>query len=147
MSCVFDILAKKGTNVACVSEGTTVLRATEVMNSLRIGAVLIMAESGRVAGIFTERDVLRRVVVNRLDPALTLVDDVMTTRLITCRPSDDISSVAEVMRDQRLRHLPVLDPDSDRPCGLISIGDVNAIHVGEIEATASMLSEYVYGRG
>jgi len=146
MSCVTDLLLQKCAGVTTVESSMTVLNATHVMNERRIGAVVVVNAEGRLCGMFTERDVLRRVVAVMRDPQTTRIEDVMTTDLITVAPNDDVASVSELMRDHRVRHVPVIDTFG-RLCGMVSIGDINAHNLEETEAKAQMLSDYVYGRG
>jgi CBS domain-containing protein len=139
-----DILARKGFSVFVVPSTATVLEAVERMNQLRVGAVVVM-DQGRMSGMFTERDVLRRVLGDHRSPSTTLVKDVMTTDVICCGPNTDVDEIGAIMKERRVRHLPVCDRDGDL-LGMISIGDVNALHTTHQEATITYLSEYLYGR-
>jgi CBS domain-containing protein len=139
-----DILARKGFSIFVVPSTCTVLDAVERMNQHRVGAVVVM-DQGNMRGMFTERDVLRRVVGERRDPATTHVADVMTTDVICCGPSTDMDEISAIMKERRVRHLPVCDRDGDL-LGMISIGDVNAQHATHQEATITYLNEYLYGR-
>jgi CBS domain-containing protein len=139
-----DILGQKGFSIHTVSPTSTVLDAVVRMNQLRVGAVVVMNQ-GDFVGMFTERDVLRRVVGERRDPATTKVNEAMTTEVIFCSPSTDIDEISAIMKNRRIRHLPVRDKDGEL-LGLISIGDVNAIHASNQQAHLSYLNEYVYGR-
>lgn len=102
-------------------------------------------DSGRVAGIFTERDVLRRVVAEQRDPSTSTVGEVMTVEVVCCHPDDDIDEISTLMQQKRVRHVPVCDA-SGRIMGMVSIGDVNAFHATHQEAHINFLSEYIYGR-
>jgi CBS domain-containing protein len=139
-----DVLARKGFSVFVVPSTATVLEAVERMNQLRIGAVIVM-DQGRMRGMFTERDVLRRVVGEKRDPATTPVGMVMTKDVICCGPDTDMDEISTIMKDQRVRHLPVCEHGGDL-LGMISIGDVNAVHASRQEATITYLNEYLYGR-
>ncbi len=141
MDTVRDILARKGSDVVSVSPDVTVLEAARLMNTRGIGSVLVL-EAGKPVGIFTERDVLRRVVAEQRDPFTTAVREVMTTSLITCRPDSSIAECAAVVTHRRIRHLPVLGPDG--LCGLITSGDVLAYQLAEQEVTLKHLSSYFY---
>ncbi len=139
-----DILARKGSLIYSIEPQATVLDATRRMNHHKIGALMVMNE-GQVMGIFTERDVLRRVVGSELDPASVPIFDVMTAELVTCDPDCEIEEIAEIMRSKRIRHVPVVD--SERTLlGVISIGDINAHTALRRESELHYLSEYVYGR-
>ncbi len=144
MATVRDILSIKGTHVFSIGVRATVLDAAQIMNHHKIGSLVVL-EQDQVVGILTERDVLRRVVVERLDPGETFVEDVMTTDLLCCTMDTTIDEVGEIMRERRVRHIPVIDPER-MICGLISLGDLNAHYSGVQEQTIHHLSEYLYGR-
>ncbi len=144
---VKDILAVKGSQVHMVDASTTVLGATQQMNQHKIGAVIVTEGDGeaRVAGIFTERDVLRRVVAEQRDPAQTRIGEVMTRDVICVPPEADLDEVASLMKHRRIRHLPVCERHG-RLLGMISIGDVNALYSTAQEAQIHFLNDYIYGR-
>jgi CBS domain-containing protein len=144
MATVRLILAKKGSHVFTVGKHATVLDAALLMNEHRIGA-LVVVESGRVSGMFTERDVLHRVVAQQRDPASTLVAEVMTTEVAVCTPDTTIEEARGAMKNRRIRHLPLVDGDNQLQ-GLISIGDLNAHETSDNEHTIHLLQEYLYGR-
>jgi len=139
-----DILAGKGSKVYSIPLGVTVLDATRKMNEQKIGALIIM-DQGRVAGMFTERDVLRRVVAEERSPAKLLVDEVMTDKVLCVPPDTDIDEAGEIMLKKRIRHLPVCD-DGGQLMGMISIGDLNAYHQTHQQQTIHFLNDYIYGR-
>jgi CBS domain-containing protein len=116
-----SVLEEKGADVHAVTLETSVLDAVRRMNQHRVGAVLVI-EDGQPVGIFTERDVLRRVVDPGRDPAATRIGDVMTTDLVCVRPETTVQEAMAVISERRCRHLPVLD--GDRLTGLVSIGDL-----------------------
>ena len=144
MPTVLDILASKGSHVATIASTATVLEATMKMNERKIGA-LVVQDGDRVVGIFTERDVLRRVVAAEKPSRETRVGDVMTKDVVCCTPDTDIEDASRIMRDQRVRHLPVCADDGGL-AGLISIGDLNAYFSSTQEAQIHFLNDYVYGR-
>jgi CBS domain-containing protein len=144
MPCVQDILVVKGNQVHTIEPTATALEAIRKMNQQKIGALLIMRE-GQVAGIFTERDVLRRVVGQERQPGEMTVAEVMTTDVICVEPEADLDEVAKIMQEKKVRHLPVCDSDRQLQ-GMISIGDLNAYHASHQEATIHYLHEYIYGR-
>lgn len=144
MPTVQDILMQKGTQVHTISPTATVMEAVKFMNHHKIGALVVM-DGRRVAGIFTERDVLRRVVAEELPVRETPVSKGMTTQVMCVGPQTDLDEVSTIMKNHRVRHLPVCDGD-DRLTGMISIGDVNAYHATHQEATIHFLNEYIYGR-
>src|SRR2546430_16634948 len=105
---VRDMLAKKGSDVITIAPSETVLRAAELMNERGIGG-LVVAERGRPVGIFTERDILRRVVAQQRDPTTTRVADAMTSPVIACAPGTTVEEGAAMMTAKRIRHLPVVN--------------------------------------
>lgn len=143
MATVKDILSDKSTHVWSISKEATVLEAASLMNEHRIGSLLIMT-TDRIEGIFTERDVLRRVVGKGRDPATTSVAEVMTTDLTCCQPDTPLEEARVAMRNRRIRHLPVVD-DTGKVHGMISIGDLNAHDLDAQELTIHFMREYLYG--
>jgi CBS domain-containing protein len=139
-----DILREKGGGVYCTTPTSRVIDAIHMMNRHKIGALVVMSED-QVVGIFTERDVLRRVVGEGHNAADMYVGDVMTRDVAVCRPHAELSEIAAIMQQQRVRHLPVVD-EQGHLHGLISIGDVNACHASEQQQQIHYLSDYIYGR-
>jgi CBS domain-containing protein len=144
MAVVNDILAKKGSQVRSIGKEATVLAAAQVMNEHKIGALLVM-EGGCIAGMFTERDVLRRVVGEERAPSATTVAEVMTVEVACCAPHTPIEEARAAMKSRRIRHLPVVDAEGSLR-GLISIGDLNAFEAANQEETIFWLNEYLHGR-
>jgi len=144
MPTVKDILERKGSQVFTIGKGATVLEAAVLMNEHKVGG-LVVIEDGRVAGMFTERDVLRRVVGEQRDPARTTVAEVMTAEIACSTLETTLEEARGAMKNRRIRHLPVMDGDQ-RLLGLISIGDLNAYDGFAQEQTIYLLQEYLYGR-
>ncbi len=144
MPTVRSVLVAKGNTVHSTSPTASVREAVDRMNQHKIGALVVMA-AGEVVGMFTERDVLRRVVGENRSPADTTVDEVMSGEVVCCGPDAQLDEVATIMKNRRIRHLPVCD-DKGELRGLISIGDLNAHRASDQEATIYFLNEYIYGR-
>jgi len=115
------------------------------MNKYRVGALLVMSED-KLLGIFTERDVLTRVVASGRKAHELKVAEVMTQEVLCCKLNTELDEVAEIMQLRRIRHLPVRD-NAERVVGLISIGDVNAYHVMQKQRTIENMTDYICGRG
>lgn len=141
MSTVRDLLVRKGFAVVSVPPTATVLDAAHVMNDKGIGGVVVM-EGTTLIGIFTERDIMRRVVAANRDPAQTLVSDVMTTECLTVLPDVQIAACRAMMSTRRIRHLPVVHDGS--LVGMITSGDVLAFEVTQAEAQIEQLEKYVF---
>ena len=121
MSTVESILLEKGSDVVGVRDNATVRAAVGKMIEANVGCVIIEADE-KVIGIFTERDLLRRVVGEGKDPASTLVSEVMTSPVSSCKPSDNIGECFKALSGSQFRHLLVLD--NEEPVGVISLRDV-----------------------
>jgi len=131
---------KADTSVATLPPDATVLDAARLMNDRRIGSVLVV-EDDRVVGIFTERDVLVRVVAAKRDPATTNLIDVMTTPVACATPNTRTDELRSVMREKRIRHIPVVD--DGRLLGIVSIGDVNQVDSDVQAETIRYLEQYM----
>ena len=154
MGTVADVLTQKGNRVYTISPTATVLEATRRMNRHKIGALVVTTASSmeeedgcaRVAGMITERDVLMRLVGEQRDAAHTLVEEIMTVDVAYCRTDTPLDEVSAIMRERRIRHLPVCDSDGGQLRGMISIGDLNAWHAQGQDVTIHYLHEYIHGR-
>ncbi|MEX1015678.1 MAG: CBS domain-containing protein [Phycisphaeraceae bacterium] len=139
-----QVLAQKGSQVFTTSPSATVLDAALLMNEHKIGCLIVL-DNGCIVGIFTERDVLRRVVARRLDPGETLVGDVMTREVVCCEPDATVDDARNVVMHRRIRHLPIVDAQGQL-LGLISIGDLNAWELTGQEIELQALHEYIHSR-
>ncbi|MFT5423013.1 MAG: CBS domain-containing protein [Phycisphaerales bacterium] len=139
---VSSLIEGKGSSVETISAAATVLDAAELMNSRKIGS-LVVVEGDAVRGILTERDILTRVVASARDPKATSVGEVMTPEPLTCRPDTPLDEVRQVMRDKRIRHLPVVD--NARLVGMVSIGDLNMAKSELLEQTIHHMEVYMHG--
>jgi CBS domain-containing protein len=141
MSTVRDLLVRKGTAVVSIPPTASVLDAAHVMNDKGIGGVVVL-DDHKLVGIFTERDIMRRVVAANRDPAKTLVSDVMTTECLTILPDVQIAVCRAMMSTRRIRHLPVVHDGG--LVGMITSGDVLAFEVAQAEAQIEQLEKYVF---
>ena len=141
MATLGDLLATKGHDVIAVQPSETVLQAANLMNDRNIGGVVVL-DDDRLAGIFTERDVLRRVVAQALDPSDTTVAEVMTTPVITCPPDMTLEDCAAIMTTRGVRHLPV--KEGRELTGVVTIRDLLAYKVSEQQATLDQMTNYLY---
>jgi CBS domain-containing protein len=136
------ILDRKGRNVFSVAPNVSVSDAVAEMNRHRVGSILVL-EGGRLVGIFTERDVLRRVVGAGLDPKTTPLAAVMTTGVITITPESSVEETMVIFTEKRCRHLPVIDDGT--LIGTISIGDITRWMADAHRAEAEHLKAYITG--
>ena len=137
-----ELLWRKGEDVYSVGPLATVIDAVNIMNDHHVGSVLVM-EAGYPVGIFSERDVLVRVVATHRDPRQTLIRDVMTTRLHTASPDDSVLDVMQLMTERRCRHIPVME--GENLLGLISIGDLTKTTQHNLRQEVLELSNYIGG--
>ena len=140
---VSSVLAEKGRHVYTVGKAATVAEAVREMNEKGVGALLVM-DGHKPAGIFTERDVLRRVVDADRDPALIRVAEVLTRQLVTIGPESRIDEAMGIMTERRFRHLPVLD--AGEVVGMVSSGDLMRWVTMNQEDSIRQMTEYINGR-
>ena len=121
MSTVEDILMQKGSDVIAVVPDATVSQAAQIMIDTNVGC-LVVQEDTKVIGIFTERDLLHRVVGCSKDPASVPIREVMSSPVHSCRPWDDIAECFDILSSNHYRHLVVVD--NNELVGVISLRDV-----------------------
>jgi CBS domain-containing protein len=143
METIRDILETKGKGLFSIEPEETVLAAVDEMCRRKVGALLVKDASG-IVGIFSERDVLTRIVLTRRDPAATKVREVMTADVVCVGTDERPEHAMAIMTSRRCRHLPVV---VDRQVvGLVSIGDLVRWTSRHMEAEMRTLEEYVSGK-
>lgn len=142
MKTIRQILDEKGHAVWSVEAGTSVLEAMRMMSEKRVGA-LVVTRGGAVAGIVSERDYARKMILQSRAPGSTPVAEIMSSELITVSPEDPVEHCMSLMTEQRVRHLPVLEGDA--LLGLISIGDVVKAQLAEQQREIDELKNYISG--
>ncbi len=128
--------------VVMVDATATVLEAARLMTARGIGGLMVRDAEGRMAGIFTERDVLRRVVNDGRDPQVTTVAEVMTAPVLTVVPETTVAECRQLFTGRRIRHLPVMEHGA--LCGVVTSGDVLAFQADEAKTTIEHLEGYVF---
>ncbi|MBO6577359.1 MAG: CBS domain-containing protein [Rhodothermales bacterium] len=139
---VDDLLRRKGNDVITIDENATVFQAIEIMEARRVGSIIATSE-GRTAGIFTERDYLRRIVLQGRTSRSTLVKDAMTSDLVSVEPEMSVQDCMALMTEHRIRHLPVMA--DGRLVGVLSIGDLVKSLLKESQAKAEHLENLISG--
>ncbi len=139
---ISTLLAGKDRALRTVPTTVTVAEAVKEMNRFKIGAVLVM-EGEKLAGIFTERDVMTRVIAAEIDPKTTPIKQVMSTDVLTIEPDATVQQVMDIFANRRCRHLPVMSGGG--LVGLISIGDVSRWVANAHRAEAESLRQYIAG--
>jgi CBS domain-containing protein len=136
-----DILRGKGAEVVTIHPEATVHQAMQVLVHHRIGSLVVIGERGKIAGIITERDILRECAARSEGVKETTVREVMTTNLIIGVPDDEVGYVMGIMTHNRIRHLPIIA--GERLEGMISIGDVVKAQLEETEFENRYLKDYI----
>ncbi|MFA6267825.1 MAG: CBS domain-containing protein [Pseudolabrys sp.] len=138
---VKTILAAKGGDIISIEPTADLATAAKLLSKHRIGAVVICGAGGRLAGILSERDIVRALAQNGAAALDLPVGQVMTRNVKTCGETDSISDLMESMTSGKFRHLPVLK--AEQLIGVISIGDVVKMRVQEVEGDAAAMREYI----
>jgi CBS domain-containing protein len=137
---IVEILKKKGSHVEEVSPDTPVIDALRLMDEKNIGSVVVIKD-GQYAGILTERDYSRKVILKGKNSAETTAKDIMSTDLPHLKPTDSIDQCMQLMSNKHIRYLPVFD--SGKLAGIISMSDVVNAIISNQKDTISHLESYI----
>ncbi|MBC7888682.1 MAG: CBS domain-containing protein [Ferruginibacter sp.] len=137
---VSDILQAKGSNVYSITSALTVYDALKIMGEKNIGALLVI-EDEKLLGIFSERDYARKIILKGKTSHDTLVKEIMTEKVISVSPDDNIEKCMELMSEKHIRHLPVVK--EEKVTGIISITDVVTAIIASQKETISLLHDYI----
>jgi CBS domain-containing protein len=143
---VKNILRAKGRDVIAVASDATLSEAARLLARKRIGAVIVRDAQGTLAGILSERDVVRAVADDSVAALVRPVSAYMTKAVATCTECDTVEELMEMMTHGRFRHVPVLD-ENDQLAGIVSIGDVVKTRIEETVREAETLREYIAAAG
>jgi CBS domain-containing protein len=135
------ILAAKGGDVVTIDPSMNLAASARVLAERRIGALVVTGADRRVVGILSERDIVQALAAHGAAALDLPLSAVMTRRVMTCTPSDTISSLMERMTEGKFRHLPVLE--QGKLAGIVSIGDVVKRRLQEMEREQSALRDYI----
>ncbi|RYG98251.1 MAG: CBS domain-containing protein [Alphaproteobacteria bacterium] len=138
---VETILQSKGSAVHTVSAGAPLSEAVRLLNTHKIGAVVVVDAKGNVAGILSERDIVRRLEDDPVKLLASQVRSAMTAKVITATKAHTVSQLMELMTRHRIRHIPVVEGTT--LVGIVSIGDVVKRKIEETEQEALALREYI----
>jgi CBS domain-containing protein len=137
---VNTILHVKGREVISVSPDTIILELTKIFTENKIGSIVVL-ENGRLAGIVSERDVVRAISQQGPEVLNETVNSIMTSDVVTCGGGDTIDQIMSIMTSGRFRHMPVIE--DGHLSGIISIGDVVQQRIAEAELEASAMRSYI----
>ena len=138
---VSDILAGKGREVVVIEPTANLQTAAKLLASRKIGAVVILGAGGRIAGILSERDIVRALAERGASALESPVGQTMTRDVMTCSEDDTCAEIMERMTTRKFRHLPVVT--DSKMVGLVSIGDVVKQRVEEIERETEAMRDYI----
>ena len=138
---VHHILSNKAVALVTATPDMTITEAACLLAEKRIGAVVVTGKGGKLAGILSERDIVRALAVEGAACLARPVSALMTRKVVTCTPDDTISAVMEKMTEGRFRHMPVMD--GDKLAGIVSIGDVVKFRLDEAQDEVRQLHAYV----
>jgi len=138
------ILAAKGGDVVTIEPTANLATAVKLLAERRIGALVVLGPDRDVAGILSERDIVRAIATQGAAVLGALVAEVMTRKVVTCNEAETISGVMERMTIGKFRHVPVIE--QGRLLGIMSIGDVVKYRLEEIEHDAVALHDYIRGK-
>jgi CBS domain-containing protein len=136
------LLQEKGSLVFTISPGTTVYDALAIMAEREVGA-LVVTEGDNIAGIVSERDYARKVILQGRSSRDTPVRDIMTSGLLSVTPSETVDDCMKLMTEHKVRHLPVIE--SGRLVGIVSLGDLVKWIISTQQDTIQHLHAYISG--
>lgn len=140
---VGHILKAKGSLILSVSPRDSVQTAIRTLHEKRIGALVVLDETGQIEGILSERDIVRKLAELGPDLAQTRVEDIMTREVKTCSPEETLEGVLNTMTQQRFRHMPVIE--DEKLVGLVTIGDVVKHRLNKLELETLEMKQIIVG--
>lgn len=141
MTVVNSILNAKGTEVVTIEPVATLAATAKLMSARRIGALVVTGPDRRVAGIVSERDIVRTLAERGAAALDEPVGQVMTRKVVTCTRGETIASIMERMTEGKFRHVPVVE--DGQLIGIVSIGDVVKHRLAVIESESAAMREYI----
>ncbi|MBT2970671.1 MAG: hypothetical protein B6D72_10030 [gamma proteobacterium symbiont of Ctena orbiculata] len=142
MQTVNQLLQRKGFDVATINSKASVFEALELMADKGIGSLVVMEENS-IAGLFSERDYARNIILKGRTSKDTRVEEIMTSQVIVVRPDQTMEECMAIMTDKRVRHLPVMR--NNELVGIISIGDLVKAIIEEQQFVIDQLVSYING--
>ncbi|WP_306257604.1 CBS domain-containing protein [Pararhizobium sp. IMCC21322] len=139
---IASILGSKGRDVFTITLPQTLLEVCSTLREHRIGAILIVDDKGKLAGILSERDIVRRIAEHGPDALQADTSECMTSNVVTCSLQDTIQTAMARMSEGRFRHIPVVE--NDELVGMVSIGDLVKRRIADAEREAEDLKNYLY---
>lgn len=138
---IADLLRHKGSDVVTAAPGLSVAGLLEDLARHNVGALVVVDETGTLVGIVSERDVVRRLNERGAELLHAPISEIMTTTVVTCGPTEGVDSLAAIMTERRIRHMPVVE--GGRLVGIVSIGDVVRSRIQQLESDREQLESYI----
>lgn len=136
-----QILKEKGGQVFSVAESATLKEAADLLDSRKVGAMVILSEAGAVIGVISERDIVRNIARIGAAALKCTVGEVMTRNIVTARAHETLETAMDRMTDRRIRHLPVVE--SGRLLGVVSIGDLVKWRIAEAQSEVDAVRSFI----
>ena len=127
-----------------VQPGERVMAAVHKLVKHDRGSIMVCNDEGKLLGIITERDIVRKCLTSGKDLGKTKIQDVMTTRVVVAKPEDDLSYAIKVMKEARIRHIPIVDAQ-EKAIGMISMRDLLGVQLEESNAAVRILNDFLSG--
>jgi CBS domain-containing protein len=140
---ISQLLDRKGRDVVTISPHASVFESIQLMDSKQVGSLLVMNTHGKLAGILSERDCFRKVILHEKQPRNVEVKDAMSRKVVYVTPETTIDECMSLMTQKRIRHLPVME--NDKVTGIISIGDLVKFVANEQDIMIRNLEKYIEG--
>ena len=136
-----ELIKGKPVEIIKIDADSTIVEAANLITDNQVGALLVTSDGGEIAGILSERDIVRGVSRHGADMHQVKVSELMTAKLIRCATTDSVNEAMAMMTDRHIRHLPVFD--GDQLVGLISNRDLLKCRMMEIQSEAEALRQYI----
>ncbi len=142
MNTIKQLLENKDPEIWSVKPGDSVYDAVKLMSEKDVGALLVI-EDDKLYGLLSERDYARKIILNNRSSQTTKVEEIMTKNVVTTTPEDTVQVCMGVMTSNRFRHLPVLEKETQKILGMVSIGDLVKAVIDEQKFTIEQLEQYI----
>lgn len=139
-----DVLTSKSGTLFTIDQNKSVLEGMSLIVPNKIGSLIVLDESGKIAGIFSERDALRQCYLNPSDFQNIPIKDVMTKSIVVAEPEDEVDYVLGVMTQNKFRHTPIVNKQGSL-VGIVSIGDLVKVQLNEKDFENKYLMQYIQG--
>ncbi|NIQ14706.1 MAG: CBS domain-containing protein, partial [Candidatus Dadabacteria bacterium] len=138
------IIKKKDTGSVTITPDISGMEANKIRAENKIGCLMVLDNDNKIVGVLSERDIVNAVYNHGVEILEKPVSEIMTHKVITCSPEDDLKTIMKKMTERRIRHLPVVD--GNKLIGVVSIGDIVKARMDELETETAAMHDYIQGR-